>query len=116
METQKQLPQAVNTGIVQAAAAAPAALGAAALQGQEAPEQDTTGHEAEMAAEDRTLDAHAQLAKQEHEKELKAMELAGQIRITQEQGKNAETTARIAGENQLKVQKAKPKPKATKAA
>jgi hypothetical protein len=116
METQKQLPQAVNQGIVGAAAAAPAAIGAAALQGQETPEQDTTGHEAEQAAQDRELEAHSQLAEQENAKELKAMEIQGQIAVTREQGKNAIETTKIAGENALKVQRAKPTPKKTKAA
>ena len=124
--TQAAMPQAVNAGLTQgmgaAAAAAPAALGGAALQnmmggGEGGPDQGAEqAHEAEQAAHDRELEAHSQLADQEHQKQLKAMELAGQMEITRQQGQNALESARIAGENALKVQRAKPKPKKTKAA
>jgi len=119
LQMQAQMPQAINTGLVAgvgaAAQAAPAALGGAALQGMmggEAPDEaQAQEHEAQLAAQEDETEAATTLAQHEQEKELKAMEIQGQIAVTREQGKNAERSAEIAGRNALKVQKAKPKPK-----
>lgn len=112
--TQAAMPQAVNAGLTaglgQAAAAAPAALGAAALQGQE-PEPQQEDKTAEIEA-----DVHMDEAKHETDLQMKQMESATQIRVAQIQGENAEKTTKLAGENAVKVAKARPKPKATKAA
>ncbi len=117
LETQRQIPQAVNTGLVGAAQAAPAAIGAAALQGGQETggnEQDQSvqqQHEADSQARDHELQAASQLNDQQHQLRVKQLEGQTQLAVTQEQGKNAIETAKIAGENQLKVQRAKPKPK-----
>jgi hypothetical protein len=112
MEAQKQMPEAANQGLVagigQAAAAAPSAMGAQALQ-QEQP--DGSAQEAEQAQQEIELDAAKHLSDQQHEARMKAMELQGQIAVTQAQGENAIKTAKIAGDNAVRVQKAKPKPK-----
>lgn len=107
--TQKALPEAANDGLVvgtgQAAMAAPSALGATALQGMQP----------EPQVEDKSLEVEADLAmdeaKHQTDLELKQMEIAGQLAVTREQGKNAEKTTRLAGENAVRVAKARPKPK-----
>jgi hypothetical protein len=114
LDTERQMPQAVNSGLVagvgQAAAAAPTALGGAALQAQQPQPQQ----------EDNTAEIQADMAmeelKQKTAVQTKAMEGETQRDVAIQQGKNAAETTRIAGENQLKVEKAKPKPKVTKAA
>lgn len=113
-ETQRQMPEAANTGLVQgigaAAAQAPSALGAAALQSQQPEPQQ----------EDKSLEIESKMvmdeAKHKTDLELKEMDIEGQLAVTREQGKNAVETTKIAGENAVKVQKARPKPTVKKAA
>ncbi len=113
-ETQRQMPEAANTGLVQgigaAAAQAPSALGAAALQQQQPEPQQ----------EDKSLEIESKMAmdeaKHKTDLKLKNMDIEGQIAVTKLQGENAEATTRLAGENAVKVAKAKPKPKPAKAA
>lgn len=120
--TQAAMPVAVNTGLTQglgaAAAAAPSAIGAQLLGGGEGgPDQGAEqAHEHELADKEHEMDAAKHLSDQEHQ--LKTKELEGQIQlaVTKAQGENAKEAARIAGENAVKVAKAKPKPKTTKAA
>ncbi len=115
LQMQAQMPQAINTGLVAgvgaAAQAAPAALGAAALQGQEAPEQDTTQHEKELAAQEDEHEALLHMSDQKHEAQMKQLEGATQLAVTRQQGANAERSAKIAGDNAVRTAKAKPKPK-----
>jgi hypothetical protein len=106
LETQRQMPESVNEGLVaglgQAAAAAPSALGAQALQ-QNAPQtQDDQelGLEAEHAM---------QQEEQDQEVKLKGMESHTAIRVAEIQGESQLKNTKLAGENQLKVAKAKPK-------
>jgi hypothetical protein len=121
---QAALPMAASQGLIagvgQAAAAAPSALGAQMLgAGQEGggPDQQMEhDHEAQLAEQEDAAEAAHKTADQEHELRLKEMEGQTQMAITAQQGKNAIESAKIAGENQLKVQKAKPKPKAPKKA
>lgn len=124
LEAQKQMPIQANQGLVagigQAAAAAPSALGAAALQGQQQGDgQDQAAqqqHEHAQNTHDREADAASQLSQQQHEAQLKQMELQGQEKVTRLQGENAVKSAKVAGENAVKVAKSRPKPKGTKAA
>lgn len=112
--TEIGMAESTNEGLVigtgQAAAAAPSALGAAALQqGQPEPQQ-----------EDKTAEIESKMMiesdKRKTELELKEMEGETQRDVAIQQGKNAEATAKIAGENAVRVAKARPKPTATKAA
>lgn len=113
-ETQRQMPEAANTGLVQgigaAAAQAPTALGGAMLQQQQP----------EPQVEDKSLEIESKMvmdeAKHKTDLELKEMEGETQRDVARIQGENAEKTTKLAGENAVKVAKAKPKPKATKAA
>jgi len=105
LETQSQLPQAVNAGIIQAVGAAPAAIGGAMLQ-QQQPQEQGDDQQLELEAEKAMQDSE-----QEHESKMKDKEIAGQESVTRIQGENAEKTTRIAGDNAVRVQKAKPKPK-----
>jgi hypothetical protein len=124
MKTKKEMPQAANQGMIEgvqiAAQQAPSALGQAALQGAQGGADPSQGmeqqHEAEQAAQDRDLEAAQHLSDQQHEKETKAMEIAGQAHITRLQGENAKASAEIAGKNAVKVAKAKPKPRPAAAA
>lgn len=107
-ETQRQMPEAANAGLVQgvgaAAAQAPSALGAAALQQQPEPQ-----------VEDKTLEIESKMAMDEakHKTDiaLKEMDIEGQLAVTREQGRNAVETTKLAGENAVKVARARPKPK-----
>jgi len=106
LEMQKQMPQTMQSGLVagvgQAAAAAPSAIGAAMLQGDEGGEDPAAAqaHEAELHARDQELEAAQTLSDQQHQLQLKQVEGATQIAVTREQGKNAVAAA-----------KARPKPK-----
>lgn len=105
LNTQKQIPPALNSGIVGAAAAAPAALGSAALQQgqqQQQPEQDDS-----MAIQ---ADVHMDQEKHKTDLELKKMETESQTTVAEIQGKNQLEATKLQGENQVKVEKAKPKP------
>lgn len=123
-DMKQRLPQAANEGLIagtgQAAAAAPSALGQAAIQnaqgGGDPGQAADHAHDAEQAHHDREQEALTTIAAQKHEAQLKAMEIAGQQKITAMQGENAAQTARIAGDNAVRAAKAKPKPKTTKAA
>jgi hypothetical protein len=123
-QTQREMPIQANQGLIagvaQAAAQAPSALGGAALQNMQgggdpnqAAEQQ---HEHIQNQHDREAAAASQLSEQQHSLKEKALEGQIQMAVTQAQGQNAIETAKIAGENQLKVQKAKPKPKPAAAA
>lgn len=123
VETQTAIPHALNAGVVQAAGAAPAAIGQAALQPQEqgaAQQPDTTAqdqaHEKSMQDQDHQVELAQHASDQEHEMNLKKLEGMTQLAVTASQGKNAETTAKIAGDNAVRAAKAKPRPKAGKAA
>ncbi len=124
LDAQRQMPQAATAGLVQgigaAAAAAPTALGGAALQnmagGQDGGQAQDHAHEASQAEQDRALEAHQTLAEHEHELKTKALEGDIQLAVTKQQGQNAIESAKVAGENALKVQRAKPKVKPSKAA
>ena len=110
LETQRQMPQAVNAGMVQAAGAAPMALGAAALQGQQeaAPEKDDSAKiEADMQMDD---------AKHKTDLTLKQMEGETQRDVASIQAQTQIETTKIAGDNQVRAAKAKPKPVARKSA
>lgn len=121
LSTQKQIPQAVNQGMVQAAQMAPAAIGQQALQPQEAaPEQDNSA--AEMDHE-----AKLQESEQQHEAQLKDRETQAQQRVAEIQGqsqlasaelqgRNQKELERIKGENAIRVAKARPKPAVRKSA
>lgn len=104
-ETEKQMPQAANAGMVEAAGAAPMAMGAAALQ-QQQPEPEQ---------EDKTMEIEADLeiahSKQDTDLELKRMEGQTQESVARIQGQNAIATTKLAGENAVKTAKAKPRPK-----
>ncbi len=108
--TQIQMPEAVNQGMIagmgQAAAAAPMAMGAQAMgMGQEGqPQQDDQALELEAKAS-------MQEGEQVHEKEIKAMEIQGQLANTELQGENQIRQTQIAGKNQIAAVKARPKPK-----
>jgi len=121
MDVQRQVPQALNQGIVAAAGQAPAALGGAMLQQQQQPppqedQQQQQDHEAQL-----------QDAEQQHEQDLKDKEADVQVKVAQIQGQsqlmnaqlqgeNAKALEKIKGENQLKVAKARPKPTVRKSA
>jgi hypothetical protein len=114
LETQRQMPQAMNQGLIQgvgaAAAQAPSAIGGAALQSQQPqPEQEDKTQE---------LDHEAAMQDQEHEHELKLKdaESATQKQIAVIQGKNQLANTKLQGENQVKVEKSKPKPVVRKSA
>lgn len=118
-DTQLRVPQAANEGLIagtgQAAAQAPSALGQMAIQnaqgGGDPNQAADQQHEAQQNTHDRELEAASQLSDQQHQQQLKAMEIDGQKQITAMQGQNAVDSAKVAGENALKVQRAKPKPK-----
>lgn len=125
LETQKSLPAAVNTGLVQganiAATQAPSALGQAGLQqlmggGGDPQAAAQMQHEKEQQAQDQEMEATQHVSDQQHEMRTKAMEIEGQKQITMLQGQNAAESARIAGDNAVRVQKAKPHPKPATAA
>ncbi len=118
METQKQIPQALNAGMVGAAQAAPAAIGAAALQGgqEQAPEQDTTQHEKDLAQQEDEHEALLHMSDQKHEAQMKELEGSTQLAVTKQQGKNAKETAEIAGKNAVKLAASRPEPKPKKVA
>lgn len=112
--TQAQMPQAVNQGLVagmgQAAAAAPTAMGAQALQ-QMQPQPQGDDQALELEAE------HAlQESKQKTDLELKRMESATQVKVAEIQGENQLKNTEAAGKNAIKVARAKPKPRPTRAA
>lgn len=110
-ETQKSIPPALNAGIVGAAQAAPAAIGAAALQQEE--------QQAQPQVEDKTaeIDAKREIEdeKRKTELELKGMESETQKSVANIQKETQLETTKLQGENQLKVEKAKPKPVVRKA-
>lgn len=114
LKTQRAMPQSVNSGLVaglgQAAAAAPSALGATALQSrQPQPEEkdDSLKIQADVAMEE---------ASNRTDLELKRMESETQMNVAREQGDTQKEVARISGENQVKAAKLRPKPQSGKAA
>jgi hypothetical protein len=123
-KTRQSMPESVGSGLVQgagmAAAQAPSALGAMALQqmggGDGQDQQAQMQHEKDQQAQEHELAATTHVSDQQHELKTKALEGQIQMAVTQQQGQNAIESAKVAGENALKVQNAKPKPKATKAA
>lgn len=110
METRIKVPQAANEGMIagvgQAAAAAPTALGAQALgigQEQQAPPEDKTQEiEADMQMDS---------AKHATDIELKRMEGETQRSVAETQRQTQIETTKIAGDNQVRAAKARPKPK-----
>lgn len=118
LQSQKDMPQAATQGLVAgigaAAQAAPSALGQMALQGGQAGEPDQAAeqqHEHELADKEHAMDAAKHLSDQDHQLKTKALEGNIQLAVTKQQGENAKETARIAGENAIKVARARPKPK-----
>lgn len=123
-DTKLRLPQAANEGLIagtgQAAAAAPSALGQAAIQNaqgggdpNQAAEQQ---HEAQQSQHDREQEALLHMSDQQHELRTKQLEGATQLAVTKAQGDNAKQTAEIAGDNAVRAAKAKPRPKPAAAA
>jgi hypothetical protein len=103
-ETQKQIPPSLNAGIVAAAGQAPMALGAAALQQEQAPPQEqdeSTQIEADVAMSQ---------ADNENDLKLKAMESETAIAVAKQQGENQLAATKLQGENQKAVAKLKPRP------
>lgn len=123
-DTKLRLPQAANEGLIagtgQAAAAAPSALGQAAIQnaqGGDDPNQAAEqAHEHVQNQHDREAEAASQLSEQQHEAQMKQMELQGQENVTRLQGENAVKSAEVAGETQLAAEKIKAKNKPKPAA
>jgi len=121
LETQRQLPQAMNQGLVAAASQAPAAIGAAALQpAQEQPQAEDNSAELEH-------EAQLQDSEQQHEAEMKDRETEAQQRVAEIQGQSQLANTALQGRNQLELEKvkgdnavrtakAKPKPAARKSA
>jgi hypothetical protein len=112
--TQTAMPQAANAGLVAgigaAAQAAPAALGATALQ-QQQPQEQGDDQRLELEAEHA-----AQESEQAHESRMKDKELETQKEITRLQGQNQLATTKEAGKNQIAAVKARPKPTVKKTA
>lgn len=109
--TQQQVPQALNAGLVQAAGAAPAALGGAMLQQRQQPEPQQEDKSAELEAD--MAQTHAD---NENALQLKQIEAQTATSVATIQGQSQLANTKLAGENQLKVAKAKPKKAPTKAA
>jgi hypothetical protein len=121
METQKQIPQALNAGMVQAAGAAPAALGQAALQPQEqqSPQQDDSAQIAsDEAMQDQEHEHEQELKSREADTQVKVAQIQGQSQLmnAQLQGQNAKELERIKGDNAVRTAKARPKPTVRKSA
>lgn len=109
-QTQQQIPQAMNQGMVQAAAMAPAAIGQQALQPPEQtqPEQDDSAKiEADVKMDD---------AKHATDLQLKQMESTTQLATTKMQTDAQKQVAEISGRNQIKAARLRPKPVARKSA
>jgi hypothetical protein len=108
MQTQQQIPQAVNQGLVAAAGAAPMALGQAALQPQEttAPEQDDS---AKIESDERM-----ESEKRQTELATKGIEAKTQLAVAETQGEYQLEATRLQGKNQVAAAKARPKPTVTK--
>lgn len=104
--TQKAMPAATNEGMIAAAGQAPMAMGAAALQQQQEPEPQQDDKSVEIQA-----DMAMQESEQKHDLEMKDKEIAGQESVTRLQGETAKATTMMAGDNAVRVQKARPKPK-----
>lgn len=119
LATQRQIPEAVNKGLVQAAAQAPAAMGAAALQPQEQGQQDGSQqidsdermqdqeHDHEMELKDKESESQARVARIQQE---------GQLASTALQGKQQLELEKVKGQNAVRTARAKPKPVARKTA
>ena len=107
LQTEKSMPQSFNQGLVAAAGAAPAAIGGALLQGQE--------QQAEPQVEDKTAELEAKAAmeseKRQTELQTKQMESETAIGVATIQGQSQLANTKLAGENQIKVEKSKPRPK-----
>jgi hypothetical protein len=124
LKTKRALPESANAGLIagtgQAAAAAPMALGNAALQnaqgGEDAGQAQEHAHEQQQNQQEDEHEALLHMSDQQHELRTKQLEGAIQLAVTKSQGENAKESARIAGDNAVRVQKAKPKPKPAAAA
>jgi hypothetical protein len=119
-KTQQGVPESVGAGLVQgagmAASQAPSALGQVALQqmgggGADPNQQAQQQHEKDQQTQEHELAATTHVSDQQHELKTKALEGQIQMAVTQQQGQNAVESAKVAGENALKIQKAKPTPK-----
>lgn len=108
LEAQKQMPQAANQGLVQgigaAAMQAPSALGASMLQ-QQQPEPQQEDKSAEIESK-----VAMDQAKHETDLQMKSMESQTQKEVAMIQGQSQLANTKLAGENQIKVEKSKPKP------
>ena len=121
MDTQQQIPQALNQGVVAAAGAAPAALGAAMLQpSQEAPAQEDKSAEieAKREIEGEKRATELELKDKEAETQVAVATIQGQSQLanTELQGENQLENTRAAGQNAVKVARARPRPAARKTA
>ncbi len=119
-ETQTQMPVATNAALVEgvaaAAAQAPSALGAAALQGQQPPpEQEDKSLEIESKMQIEQMKGEKDLAlkqmENENQREVAGIQSATMLKQTELQGKNTLENTRLAGQNAVRVAKAKPRPK-----
>lgn len=121
LKTEREMPIAVNKGLVEgagmAAAQAPSALGQQALQGGGDPGQAAQQqHEAQQQDADRAMEHDHHAADQEHEMQKASLQARTAITVAEIQGKTAVETTKLAGDNAVRTAKAKPKPTATKAA
>jgi len=115
-----QLPEAMNQGLIQgvgaAAAQAPSALGAAALQGEQPPpevEDKTMEIESKLAIEEMKTQKDLALKDKESETAVTVATIQGESMLenTELQGKNQLENTRLTGVNAVKTAKAKPRPK-----
>ena len=107
LDAQKSMPQAANQGLVagigQAAAGAPGALGAQALQ-----PEDTSGQE-QQAEHEHEAELHART--QEMDLQKASLQAKTQMTVAQIQGDNAITTAKIGAKSKMDAAKRKPRTK-----
>lgn len=122
-DTQLKMPQAVNKGLVAgteiAATQAPSALGQMALQGGQPGQPDQAAdhaHETEQNERDRALEDQHHEDDQSHEMQKATLQARTAQIVAEIQGQTAIETTRLAGDNAVRAAKAKPKPKAAKAA
>ncbi len=113
--TQKAMPEAANQGMIQAAGAAPMALGAAALQQQQPqPQQEDKSAEieAKMQIEQMKAEKDVQLKTMEGQTATNVASIQGEAMLanTELVGQNQLENTRLAGKNAVATAKAKPKP------
>lgn len=110
LDTQRQIPQAMNQGLVQSAAMAPAALGQAALQ--PAPEQQQVEDDSAEIESKEKIEGE----KRDTELQTKQMEVEGQLATAQIQRETQIEMTKLQGDNAVRAAKARPKPTVRKSA